>query len=137
MGPKCPHKTLMSKNLKKPRLHVRRYTIFPLKIGEEQEKDLHAARSLPSSGVEEFFYNFFLKFCYLQLGMCRKAKSNLPDIRQGAAAWLLPTIDLQQRSFAILFEDAFRRKSRKLFRFSSLKFIQKKLPKYRVKRSKK
>ena len=47
----------MSKNEKG--LHVRRSTIFPLKIGEEQKKDLKAARSLPSSGVGEFLYNFF------------------------------------------------------------------------------
>ena len=49
-------KALMSKNKKS--LHVRRHTIFPLKIVEEQKKDLHAARSLPSSGVEEFFLQF-------------------------------------------------------------------------------
>ena len=42
-------------------------SIFPLKIGEEQKNknDLHVARSLPSSGVEEFFM-IFVKFCYLQ-----------------------------------------------------------------------
>ena len=45
----------MSQNKKRSRLHVRGPTIFQLKIGEEQEKDLHAARSLPSSGVGEFF----------------------------------------------------------------------------------
>ena len=57
-------------------------------------------------------------------------KSTLPDIRQRAAARWLPTTDPQQRGFPILFEDAFRGKSRKIFRFCSLKFIQKKLPKY-------
>ena len=64
-------------------------------------------------------------------------KSNLPDIRQGGAVRWLLTTDLQQRSFAILFEDAFRGKSRKFFRFCSLKLTQKKLPTYRVTRSKK
>ena len=66
-------------------------------------------------------------------GHWTSGKSTLPDIRQRAAARWLPTTDLQQRDFAILFEDAFRGKSRKIFRFCSLKFIQKKLPKYRVK----
>ena len=47
------------------------------------------------------------------------------------------TTDLQQFVFAELFEDAFRGKIRKVFRFCFLKFTQKKLPKYRVKRSKK
>ena len=43
----------------KKSLHVRRSTIFPLKIGEEQKKKyLRAARSLSSSGVEEFFMIF-------------------------------------------------------------------------------
>ena len=64
-------------------------------------------------------------------------KSTLPDIRQGAAARWLPTTDLQQRGFTILFEDDFRGKYENIFRFCSLKFIQKKLPKYRVKPSKK
>ena len=57
VGPNCPHKALMSKN--KISLHARRSTIFSLKIGEGQKKDLHVARSLPSSGVEEFFYDFY------------------------------------------------------------------------------
>ena len=53
VGPNCPNKALMSKNEKGP--HVRRFTILPLKIGEEQKKYSHAARCLPSCGVEEFF----------------------------------------------------------------------------------
>ena len=53
----------MSKNKKS--LQVRTSIIFPLKIGEEQKKHLHAARSLPSSGVEELFM-IFTKFRYLQ-----------------------------------------------------------------------
>ena len=44
----------MKKYIKKG-LHVRKSTVFLLQIGDEQKKDLHAARSLPSSGVEEFF----------------------------------------------------------------------------------
>ena len=84
------------------------------------------------------FLLFLFKFCYLQLGMCRIAGESIsPDIRQGAATRWLPTTDLLQRGFAILFKDALRGKSRKIFRFCSLKFIQKKSPKYRVKRSKK
>ena len=71
------------------------------------------------------------------VGYWISGKSTLPDIRHRAAARWLPTTDLQQCDFAIFFENAFRGKSRKIFRFCSLKFIQKKLPKYRVKRSKK
>ena len=96
-----------------------------------------AASSLPSSGVGEFFQNCFLNFVICNLGCAGLHICRIPDIRQGAAAQWLPTADLQQRGFAILFEDAFRGKSRKIFRFCSLKFIKKKLPKYRVKRSKK
>ena len=40
------------------------------------------------------------------------------------AQWL-PITDLQQRGFAVLLEDAFRGKSRYIFRFCSHKFIQK------------
>ena len=57
VGANCPHKALMSKNKKS--LHVRRSTIFSLNIDEERKKYLHAARSLPSSSVEEFFYDFY------------------------------------------------------------------------------
>ena len=49
----------------------------------------------------------------------------LPDIQPGAAARWLLTTHLQQRGFAILFEDAFRGKYQKFFRFCSLKFIKK------------
>ena len=49
VGPNSSHKAL----------RVRRSTIFPLKIGQKQKKDPHAARSLPSSGVDEFFYDFY------------------------------------------------------------------------------
>ena len=88
MGSNCPHKALMSKN--KKGLHVRRSAIFPLKIGEEQKRDVHAARSLPSSDVGEFFLIFFLislfgtrdvpesKFAGYRIS----DKSTLPDIRQ-------------------------------------------------------
>ena len=99
---------------------------------KSKKKDLRAARSLPSSGVGEFFYNFkVLLFATRDVpdskfvGYRISGKSTLPDIRQGAAARWLPTTDLQQRGFAIHFEDAFRGKSRKIFRFCSLKFIQK------------
>ena len=54
--PNCHHKALMSKN-KKKYLHVHRYTIFKI-VEEQKKKDVHAACSLLSSGVEEFFCNF-------------------------------------------------------------------------------
>ena len=43
----------------------------------------------------------------------------------GAAARWLPTTDLQQRGFAVHFEDAFRGETRKVFSFCSLKLPKK------------
>ena len=43
----------------KKSLHVSRSTIFPLKMVKSKKKYLRAPRSLPSSGVEEFFYDFY------------------------------------------------------------------------------
>ena len=54
-----PPQSIDEQQLKNKGLHIRSSTIFPLKIGKEQKKDLRAARSLPSSGVREFFYNFY------------------------------------------------------------------------------
>ena len=64
----------MSKNKKS--LHVHRSTTFPLEIVEEQKKYLHAARSLPSSGVEEFFM-IFIKLRYLQHTFVKVFESSL------------------------------------------------------------
>ena len=56
MGPNCPHNALMSTN--KKGLHVRRSTIFPQKISDEQKK-VRMRPVVLGSGVEEIIYNFY------------------------------------------------------------------------------
>ena len=54
----------MSKN--KKGLHVRRSTIFSLKIGEERKKKIYMQPAVCAALALGNFFLIFIKFCYLQ-----------------------------------------------------------------------